>query len=183
MIALARDLSSFGYFSRNKAGQYLKFACRTTCHRTPSGERLSVRCGYEDYVAHVLVKPSRLAAVCITDKEYPSGVAFQLLYIVAREVDKKLGQKWRLATQELKEEPAFLTKLLKEYGNPKQVDKVGEIKDQISKIKLTLKENLQDIMVRGETLEDVLHDAEDLDAMAKQFAVTAKKHNQCCKSW
>jgi len=91
------------------------FGCRTTVERTSRGQRVTVYSGYKDYVAHSLVRRDGLAAVAVTDKEYPEDLAFQMLYLVLRDTGKKLGDKWKKVQQETKITPPFLKEYLQKY--------------------------------------------------------------------
>lgn len=168
------------YFTRKKAAQFLMFGSRTCCHRTPQGERLSVKVGYKDYIAHVLVHENGLAGVCVTDEEYPQPLAFQLLFEMTAFVDRKT-KKWKTATKEMDQPPQFMIDMLKKYQDPKNCDKVGEIQAKVSKIKLVLKQNIKDLLEGQEHLEKLIADSEDLEEGAKNLVVTSKGLNKCCK--
>mmetsp|Transcript_7855 Transcript_7855/g.19239 ORF Transcript_7855/g.19239 Transcript_7855/m.19239 type:complete len:217 (-) Transcript_7855:423-1073(-) len=182
-IAQVLDMSSFGYFTRSKAKEFILFGSRTTCERTPSGERVTVGCGYKDYVAHSLVRSDGLAAVAVTDEEYPKDMAYQVLYLVLRDLNKKLGDKWKKVTKESAVSPPFMEKYLKDYQDPSKMDKQGKVMKEIAELKLVLKDNLHLLLERGENLDDLVFKTQDLSEIAKEFYAQSKKHNQCCKSW
>ncbi|GAB5371201.1 hypothetical protein AAMO2058_001559000 [Amorphochlora amoebiformis] len=183
MICQVQDMSSFSYFSRGKAREFLMFGCRTTCERTPVGQRVTVNSGYKDFVAHSLVRPDGLAAVAVTDEEYPKKIAYQLLYLALKDTDLKLKGKWKKVTKESKVSPPFLEKYLKQYQEPSKVDKQGQVLKEIDELKYQLCNNLTLLLDRGEKLDDLVFKSEDMSETAKEFYVYSKKHNQCCKSW
>mmetsp|Transcript_23036 Transcript_23036/g.43256 ORF Transcript_23036/g.43256 Transcript_23036/m.43256 type:complete len:204 (-) Transcript_23036:258-869(-) len=183
MLAQATDMSSFSFFTRGKAKEFIIFGSRTTCQRTPPGERVTVNCGYKDYVAHSMVRSDKLAGVVVTDEEYPKDMAYQLLYLVLRDVNAKLGDKWKKVKAESKVSPPFMEKYLKDYQEPAKMDKMGQVMKEVGDLKLQLKDNLVLLLERGEKLDDIVEKAEDLSDISKEFYIQSKKHNQCCKSW
>mmetsp|Transcript_7325 Transcript_7325/g.13694 ORF Transcript_7325/g.13694 Transcript_7325/m.13694 type:complete len:223 (+) Transcript_7325:55-723(+) len=183
MICQVNDMSSFSYFTRSKAREFIFFGCRQTCERTPLAERLSVGSGYKDYIAHSMVRYDGLAGVVVTDEEYPKDMAYQLLYLVIRDVDTKLQGKWRKVSKESKVSPPFMETYLKEYQDPQKMDKKGQIQEKIGALRYQLKGNLHELLRRGEDLDDIVGNTEDLSETAKAFYAQSKKHNQCCKSF
>mmetsp|Transcript_28274 Transcript_28274/g.39310 ORF Transcript_28274/g.39310 Transcript_28274/m.39310 type:complete len:204 (-) Transcript_28274:18-629(-) len=182
-LAEVEDLSGFSFFSRGKAREFITFGCRTTCERTPLGERVSVGCGYKDFVAHSMVRSDGLSGVAVTDEEYPKDMAYQVLYLILRDVNAKLKDKWKKVKQDSKVSPPFMVKYLKDYQEPTKMDKQGKVLKEIGELKLALKDNLQLLLDRGENLDDLVYKTEDLSELAKDFYTQSKKHNQCCKSW
>mmetsp|Transcript_7317 Transcript_7317/g.11541 ORF Transcript_7317/g.11541 Transcript_7317/m.11541 type:complete len:113 (+) Transcript_7317:472-810(+) len=112
-------------------------------------------------------------------------MAYQLLYLVCKDLNSKLGDKWKTVTKESKKpvSPPFMEKYLKEYKDPKKMDKLGKVQEEVSELKLQLKDNLTLLLDRGEQLDDLVYKTEDLSEIAKEFYAQSKKHNQCCKSW
>jgi len=137
-LAEVEDLSGFSFFSRGKAREFITFGCRTTCERTPLGERVSVGCGYKDFVAHSMVRSDGLSGVAVTDEEYPKDMAYQVLYLILRDVNAKLKDKWKKVKQDSKVSPPFMVKYLKDYQEPTKMDKQGKVLKEIGELKLAL---------------------------------------------
>jgi synaptobrevin homolog YKT6 len=51
VLANASDLSSFSFYQRGSAGEFMTFLSKTVAERTPQGERQTVR--EQSHVAHV----------------------------------------------------------------------------------------------------------------------------------
>jgi synaptobrevin family protein YKT6 len=78
-LASASNLGGFSFFTRGTVGEHLKFASRTVCQRTAENQRQSVAMKDNPFVCCSFVRPDGLAAVTITDQEYPERVAYSYL--------------------------------------------------------------------------------------------------------
>ena len=77
ILKFATELSSFGYFQRGSIEEFMKFTAKIITERTPIGSRSSIK--EQEYIAHVYVRGDNLAAVLVSDQEYPKRVAHTLL--------------------------------------------------------------------------------------------------------
>ena len=66
-LAIAKELSSVGFFQRGTVGDFLSFFSRTLVERTDPGTRHSVQ--EQDYICYTFVRADKLAGVLITDQE------------------------------------------------------------------------------------------------------------------
>ena len=57
--------------------EFMKFTTKLVVERTQTGQRQSVK--EQEYLCHVQVRDDRLAAVLISDHDYPRRVAFTIL--------------------------------------------------------------------------------------------------------
>ena len=98
ILKSAHDLSSFGFFQRSSVEEFLKFTAKIITERTTQGARSSVK--EQEYLAHVFVRSDNLAAVLISDEEYPKRVAHTLLNKVLEEFSKSVpSQQWPLLNE------------------------------------------------------------------------------------
>ena len=86
ILRSAAELSSFGYFQRSSVEEFMKFTAKIIAERSELGSRSSVK--EQEYMAHVYVRGDCLAAVLISDQEYPKRVAHTLLNKVLDEFSK-----------------------------------------------------------------------------------------------
>jgi synaptobrevin family protein YKT6 len=93
ILKSAQDLSNFGFFQRGSVEEFLKFTSKIITERTSQGARSSVK--QQEYFAHVFVRTDNLAAVLISDEEYPKRVAHTLLNKILEEFAKTVpSQTW-----------------------------------------------------------------------------------------
>jgi len=71
------DLSSISFFQRGTAQDFITFTAKVLVERTALGSRQSVK--EAEYMVHVFVRGDSLAAVAVSDHEYPPRVAHTML--------------------------------------------------------------------------------------------------------
>jgi len=181
-LASASDLSNFNYFTRPAVSDHLRFATRTIAMRSNPGQRATVTLKDIPYVVNIHMRHDGLAVLCVSDKEYPSRVAFSLLVRAAAEFEKSVP-KWNKITTDETNEQDYLLKLLAQFQSPEEADKILKIQKTLEEVKDVMNKNIDEILKRGETLDSLVDKSKDLSAVSKQFYKKAKKTNQCCKAW
>ena len=86
------ELSFVGYFQRSSVLEMFTFFARTLANNKElaAGARTSVK--QQGYVCHLYVSPLGVTAVCFTDEEYPSRVAFGYLSKLCEDMAATGGQ-------------------------------------------------------------------------------------------
>ncbi|PIK58205.1 putative synaptobrevin-like YKT6 [Apostichopus japonicus] len=174
----AYDLSSFGYFQKSSAQEFMKFTSQIVVERTQPGLRQSVK--EKDYICHVYVRSDSLGGVAICDHEYPPRVAFtfmnKLLDQFANEVPSGTwpsipedGAKFTGASH-------FLT----EYQDPSKADAMTRLQKDLDETKVIMHGTIESMLERGEKLDDLVEKSDALSSQSKAFYKTAKKTNSCC---
>lgn len=165
MEKFCADLSQFYFFQRNTIKEYCIFGMKTLIERMEENSVKISMNGEKDFkvsaVFHILRIRNGFASA-ITDTEYPTRVIFSLL-------DKIDGQS--------------LEECLQTYQNPKKVDKLTKVQSELDEIKVIMIDNIDQVLKRGENLDELIAKSEDLSKEAKIFQKRAKKLNACCKSW
>jgi len=184
-LASAQNLYDFGYFTRSTIAQHIQFASRTCIMRTKRGCRQTVQLDEQTpFVAHCYVRSDGLAAITLTDKEYPPRVAFTLLTRTLSQYEQSpVGnvKTWSSSTADQDNTPDYLTKDLEHYQNPREADKLTAIQSQLDEVKDVMHTNIDNLMKRGETLDSLMAKSDDLSAASVTFFQQAKKQNSCCK--
>lgn len=188
-LAFAMELSSFGYFARRSVGECMRFGARTVCQSTHPGHRQSVDLvtlseltPNQKPVCHAYTRSNGLAACAISDSEYPTRVAHSLLIRVLEVVAKQVSEsKWADIWTDQSSEPAYLQQFLNDYQNPAQVDKLAAVEKTLDEVKDIMHKNIEEILVRGTTLDELARKSSDLSDGAKIFYQQARKQNSCCK--
>ncbi|ADV25011.1 prenylated SNARE protein Ykt6p [Cryptococcus gattii Ru294] len=210
LLGTAQDLSSFSFYQRSSVGEFMTFFTKTVAERTPANQPSSVE--ENNYKAHVFVTSGRtpggpgLAAVMITDLEYPLRPAFSLLTKILDEHTPLLaslpnqsaapsfgsasanafgGNPSQAAAGGLP--PAQKGKLegtlanyLTKYQDPKQADTIMKVQKELDETKVVLHKTIESVLERGEKLDNLVERSNALSAQSKMFYKTAKKQNSCC---
>eukprot|EP00794_Sanderia_malayensis_P005427 gene5427-6106_t len=177
LLASAYDLQSFGYFQRSSVKEFMGFTAKLLVERTQTGLRASVK--EKEYFCHVFVRNDSLSGVVITDKDYPSRVAFtflgQLLDDFAIQVP---ALRWDSDGSDFvfNECETYLAK----YQNPKEADPMMKVQTELDETKIIMYNTIEKVLERGENLDDLVTKSEGLSTSSKAFYTTARKTNSCC---
>lgn len=119
-----------------------------------------------------------MAGFVVADLEYPARVAFALLNKLMGEFDKAFRGQWTTATAKVEFPP--LTKALQDYQDPSKADKISAIQKELDETTSVLTKTIDNVLERGEKLDDLVNKSQDLSTQSKVFYKQAKKTNSCC---
>ncbi|KAF8978442.1 palmitoyltransferase [Entomortierella lignicola] len=175
-IADAKELSSFGFFQRSSIGEFMTFMAQTIAEKTQPGQRQSIE--ESNYIGHVYARAEGVAGVIITDKEYPSRVAFGLLNKILDEFTTKFPNSavWTPEQCNYSE----LQQYIVTYQDPKQGDTIMKVQRELDETKIILHKTIESVLERGEKMESLVERSDVLSSQSKMFYKTAKKQNACC---
>ncbi|PFH51654.1 hypothetical protein AMATHDRAFT_58794 [Amanita thiersii Skay4041] len=178
VLASANDLSSFSFYQRGTAGEFMPFFSKTVAERTQPGQRQSVQ--ENMYTAHVYNRggPDELVAVILTDQEYPVRPAFSILNKVLDEFMAKVP-KSMYGNPSAISFPEIATYIQK-YQDPRQADTIMRVQQELDETKIILHKTIESVLQRGEKLDNLVDRSTALSAQSKMFYKTAKKQNSCC---
>ncbi|KAJ7042342.1 snare protein YKT6 [Mycena alexandri] len=179
LLATINDLSSFSFYQKGSVGEFMTFFSKTVAERTPQGQRQSVQ--ENTYTAHVYNRgeSEQLAAVIITDQEYPVRPAFSLLAKILDEFIVKVPKaQWDNPTAiQFPELATYLSK----YQDPRQADTIMRVQAELDETKIVLHKTIEAVLQRGERLDTLVDQSNNLSAQSKMFYKTAHKQNsRCC---
>ncbi|KAF9234326.1 snare-like protein [Melanogaster broomeanus] len=164
VLSSASDVSSFSFYQRGSVSEFLTFFSRTVVDRTTQGQRQSVQ--ENNYTAHVYNRggAEQLAAIIVTDQEYPVRPAFSLLTKVLDEFIAKVPQS-SFSNPSTISFPDIQTYISK-YQDPRQADAIMRVQQELDETKIVLHKTIDG--------------SNALSAQSKMFYKTAKKQNSCC---
>lgn len=177
IVASSRDLSSFGYFQRSSVNEFLVFTARTVSKRVGVG-RSAVKEG--EHMIYVQCSPEGYCVLAICDEHYVARVAFSMISSVCNDFEAGYRGKWEAAKKDdaivWKELDATLTK----FQKPEEADKILRLKKEIDETKVIMYQAIDDLLARGEKIDNLVAKSDDLGAASKTFYTQAKKTNSCC---
>ncbi|KIK93107.1 hypothetical protein PAXRUDRAFT_829327 [Paxillus rubicundulus Ve08.2h10] len=178
VLTSASDVSSFSFYQRGSVSEFLTFFSKTVVDRTAQGQRQSVQ--ENNYTAHVYNRggAEQLAAIIITDQEYPARPAFSLLTKILDEFTTKVPQSSfsNPSAISFPDIQTFITK----YQDPRQADTIMRVQQELDETKIVLHKTIESVLQRGEKLDNLVERSNALSAQSKMFYKTAKKQNSCC---
>eukprot|EP00474_Spongospora_subterranea_P009691 CRZ10149.1 hypothetical protein [Spongospora subterranea] len=176
------DLSSFGYFQRGTAREFLAFTSRTSCQRTQVGQRQSLSISFTEkpYQCYVYVREDKLAGTVIADHQYPLKSAFNVLAEFMKSMVAENPTGWQQATDDMNLTFKNMVEDFQRFQDPIEADKLAQVQKNLDEVKTVMHKNIEEILKRGETIDSLMAKSEDLSGMSVAFYKTAKKNNQCC---
>uniref|UniRef100_A0A1I8I6I7 V-SNARE coiled-coil homology domain-containing protein n=1 Tax=Macrostomum lignano TaxID=282301 RepID=A0A1I8I6I7_9PLAT len=125
----------------------------------------------QSYICHCFVRNDKLAGICISDSEYPARVAQSLLSQKLR-TDKTRSQ------AQFKQLEAELAR----YQDPKKADALSKVQGDVNDTKAIMTQTMENLLDRGEKLDDLVARSDALSAQSKAFYETAKRTRRCCNA-
>lgn len=101
------------------------------------------------------------AIVIVTDHEYPSRVAFELLRTLFDDPTER-----------------NLIRILETRQDGS--DAISRVKSSLNQTLVIAHENIDKVIARGHDIDELVERSANLSASSKMFYKTAKKHNRCC---
>lgn len=180
MIGNSTELSFLGYVQRRFLREHLNFAARTVCGRASPGDRTAVHLENDQGICYIAIHPNKFAVTVVCDPEYPQRVAFSLIAEIMNQFFAS-GMQWENIVKDRDLKWAPLEQFIKDYQNPASVDKLMRIENELNSITDIMHKNIDQLLKRGETLENLMQKSQDLSTVSYDFYKRAKKNNQCCK--
>ncbi|KAL9658167.1 hypothetical protein ABK040_013079 [Willaertia magna] len=195
LIYQTSDLSSFSFFQRSTIREYITFISRILAERNNQGLRQQINPStttstsdnnnYSNilcYIQHRL--QSNLNICIITDPNYPSKIIFSLMYKILLEIEKKYSNKilQSLIQQDCQlQDCNEIENYLQKYQDPtKCPDDLNKIKIDLEETKTIMNQALNNILRRGEALDELVDKSEDLSMASRTFYTTAQSQNSTC---
>lgn len=184
MLKNSFKLDFVGYMKRMFAKQPLLFACRTCVSRINRKETIKIELTeIENAFLYAHINENGIASVIITDGEYPENAAKKVLIEMMKEFTK-LYDVDLISNYKSDQEMKFglLDKMIIKYQDPKEADKLMKIESELDEIQGMLTKTMEDLLDRGEKLDDLMKQSDDISNMAYNFYDQSKKANKKCCS-
>jgi len=179
MLYNYHNIENVSIFNRNSAKEIYIFIGREITKRACADESQCIH--YNEYICCYKITPKNLAIVVLTDEEYPKRVSFDFIEKALKIFVTKIPEKeW---IYDMKDKPINIpeiTNLLSEYQNPTNVDKISKIKNELNEVKEIIIKSLDQLLERGQKLDDVIEKSQDLSFKSKIFLKRSKDLNKCC---
>lgn len=179
LLSSACELSSFGMFQRSGAKEVFLFVSREVTGRSQPGQRQCVL--HQGHVCCVQVRQDGLACAVVSDQEYPTRVAFGLVAQALDDFCKAVPEdQWKKVTKDAAFNVGALDTLLAKYQDPQSADKLEAIKKDLDETKAIMMKSIDQLLERGEKLENLTAKSEDLSFQSKAFLNRSEDLNRCC---
>merc|ERR1712061_635052 len=108
------------------------------------------------------------------------GIKFHSRTVVSRtpmggreqiDMENKYGDKWKMATDDSGDSLKFDEglEIMKRSQDPSSFDKIAKIENDLDDVKQTVLKSMDDVLKRGENLDQLMAKSEDLSTTSHQF--------------
>ncbi|PWY85903.1 vesicle transport protein ykt6 [Aspergillus heteromorphus CBS 117.55] len=174
-LCAERELSTYSRFTRGNISEFMTMFSKTVAERTKQGQRQDIQ--EQDFTFHVYARTQGIAGVIISDNEYPSLAAHQVL---SKMLDEFLSLNPNAGSSRDPIPFPSLKTYIQSYQDPHQVDSILKIQKELDETKIVLHKTIESVLERGEKIDDLVSKSEGLSAQSKMFYTSAKKQNSCC---
>ncbi|KAL4905522.1 hypothetical protein BDW74DRAFT_17682 [Aspergillus multicolor] len=176
-LCCERELSSYSRFTKGSISEFTTMFSKLLTGRTSPGQRQDVQ--EKDFTFHVYASSASpgITGVIISDDEYPSMAAHQILSKLLDEFTTQ-NPSAKTATGPVRFDAlrSYITK----YQDPQNVGSILKIQQELDETKVVLHKTIESVLQRGEKLDDLVQKSEGLSSQSKMFYTSAKKQNSCC---
>ena len=172
------ELSSFGFFEKRSVREMLQFFSKTVVGRVTPGQRVTVdQEQMQDYKVHVHVRADGLGATLTADAEYPTRAAYSALAAIMGDFENAVPD-WQLMPGQIDFPP--LNDAILKVQDPASYDKITKIQRDLDDTQGVLHQTVDNLLERGEKLDNLVERSDDLSKQSKMFYKQARKTNSCC---
>lgn len=181
LLSSHMDLSFANFFMRNAVKEHIIFHSRLICSRTGINMRQTIQFEQNLGNCHSYVHPSGLACTVLTDAEYSQRVVYSLINQVLRSFHQMHHEALSSITEDTELPFPEGDTFLQSYQNPTEADKLLKVQKDLDEVRGVMLKNMDELLQRGEKLDDLMMKTSDLSKTSLQFYRSAKKQNQCCR--
>jgi len=137
----------------------------------------------ENGKTYVDIAKNGLSVAIIADEEYPSKVIMQ----ISREIMNVFltahkEEELKAITKDVNWTIPELDGKIKKYQDPKEADKLLKLQTNLEEVTTIMNKNLDDLLKRGETLDDLMKKSKDVSSVSYNFYKKARESNKRCCS-
>ncbi len=147
-----------------------------------SASRMSV--DSNPFVFHYIIE-NNICYLVLTDKAYPKRLAFLFLEEIhgsfVEELKEEHGEEWQSTVETIGRQYAFIKfdrtiqKKKRDYQDPSSSANVRKLTDDLSAIQNVMRKTIDDVLDRGNKLDDVSEMSKNLASESKRFKWNSKK--------
>ena len=181
ILSSAFSLSFVPFYERRTLKDFLNFHSRLVIERIKENTHAEVQ--LEKGICYAVANDDKIGITMICDEEYPKRVAIEFMlkiydnfkiFFKQKNIDLNSIEK----DMDLKFE--FINTQIEEWQDPSKKDNLMILQNDISEINDLMRQNLKELLKRGENLEELMKTSEDIKITSYNFYKHAKKTNKCC---
>ena len=181
ILSSAYSLSFVSIFQRGTVKDFLKFHSRLVIERVEMGTHAEIK--LEKGICYAVSNEDKIGITIICDEEYPKRVAIDFIMKIHEEfktfvAQKKLDISSYKTDDEVKYD--YISQQIEDWQDPSKKDNLMKLQNELNDVTDIMKQNINELLKRGENLEKLMEQSKDLSATSVTFYKQAKKTNSCC---
>eukprot|EP01119_Soliformovum_irregulare_P025412 TRINITY_DN9403_c0_g1_i1.p1 TRINITY_DN9403_c0_g1~~TRINITY_DN9403_c0_g1_i1.p1 ORF type:complete len:212 (-),score=40.18 TRINITY_DN9403_c0_g1_i1:17-652(-) len=177
-------LHYFGFLTRKAIGQFLTFASREIVGRTEKLQRSAIKYTVEgtdvETVCYTYIDTDGVGCAVIAGGKYNLRVAASLTNILIEAARSDTHDRILSVTEDTNLAMPEVDKQFERYNDPKEADTILKITADLEVIKGMVIQNINQLLVNGEKLEDLVQRSTDLSKQSKLMFDQSKGMNKWC---
>ncbi|ESU38699.1 Putative synaptobrevin family protein [Giardia duodenalis] len=182
IVAAAHDVSSLSLVTRGSAKEIMRFSARSVALALQPGNMIKASANNDfAYCVYGLKNSSGTTAILVANTSYAIRFANHYLKEILSLAMNLPPNKLNVSKDAVgpKEDGGLvdLVPLLKRAQRPEENDQLSKLAKDIDEVRDMAYANLEKIVERGRSLDEVMKKSDDLSAASKMFLKEAKKTN------
>lgn len=154
----------------------------------PQNSSLKKSYGYQGQIFHYMSAADGLVVLCMADAQTGNRVAFSFLQDVQNRFRGRYSVFANSPEQGMQDFARTLSERMEFFSNNPSSEKISKVKHEIEEVKVTLRENIDKVLDRGDKIEVIMDKTDLLQAQSGNFrkvstAVKRKMWWQNKKCW
>lgn len=184
-VTLTVTLDEFSFFTRGSVGEFIRFGSRQAAQNTQPGDSQTILPDEEHsalpYHCHGYCEPKgRVVATMVSAPDYPAATVYALLRQLVRKFQQQHGGVLESTpTEDAALDFPALREFISNFQDPAAADKVPQIKKELDDTTAVLYKTLDQVLHRGQSLESIMENSNDLSSASMAFYKTSKR-SRCC---
>ena len=181
ILSSAFALSFVSIFQRGTLKDFLNFHSRLVIERVEKDTHAQVQ--LEKGICYAIANEDKIGVTIICDEEYPKRVAIDFVLKIHDNFKIFMNQnKLDLNNYDKDTDVKFdyITKEIEAWQDPSKKDNIMKIQNELNDVADIMKQNINELLNREESLESLMAKSQDLSSASVNFYKQAKKTNSCC---
>lgn len=136
---------------------------------------------HDNVLCQNFVSAAGIGVSVVTSTKYPARVAVSLAQQLCEQFSTEIGAAaWRAAAEFSLNSWAPLKDAIVKFQDPVKADSLLRVRSKLDATKESLCQTIDQVLKRGEKLDELLDVSKDLSETSKKFYREAKKTDSCC---
>ena len=181
ILSSAFALSFISIFQRGTLKEFLNFHSRLVIERIAQDTYSQIQ--LQKGICYAISNSDKIGVTMVCDEEYPKRVAIDFLFKIIENfknfiIENKIDLNTYIVDTDVKYNN--IKNEIEEWQDPTKKDNLMKLQDELNECVDIMRQNLNELIKREESLDSLIIKSQDLTESSKNFYKYAKKTNRCC---